>query len=155
MNSDEKNKGRINGAPNVVVDDAFLKKVEEAAAKGGGYGDIARTMGIGESTLRKHRKKAKALEEAIANGRAKAVRLVEDALFQDALTPGNTVAKIWWLKNRAPERWKDRHEVEAKVNVSLAEDLEEVHKKKAELQLKRQQDNTGGETGQVSVYVRH
>lgn len=154
MSSDEKNKGRINGAHNVVVDDAFLKKAEEAAAKGGGYGDIARTMGVGESTLRKHRKKAKALEEAIANGRAKAVRLVEDALFQDAMTPGNTVAKIWWLKNRAPERWKDKHEVEAKIGVGLPEQLEEVHKRDEKVQLERL-TKTETLTAQESKPVRH
>ena len=154
MNSDEKNKGRINGAPNVVVDDAFLKKAEEAAAKGGGYGDIARTMGIGESTLRKHRKKAKALEEAIANGRAKAVRLVEDALFQDAMTPRNTVAKIWFLKNRAPERWKDKHEVEAKIDVGLAEELVDVFKRDEEVQLKGLK-KTGVLPEQESESVRH
>lgn len=154
MSNDEKNKGKVNGAANVVIDDAFLQKAEEAAAKGGGYSEIARTMGVGESTLRKHRKKAKALEEAIANGRAKAIRLVEDALFLDALTPGNTVAKIWFLKNRAPDRWKDKHEVEAKVDVSLAEELVEVFRKDEELQLKRQQEPESL-TEQESEYTEH
>ena len=40
-----------------------------------------------------------------------AISEVEDALFSNALN-GNKTAQIFFLKNRAPERWKDMKTVE-------------------------------------------
>lgn len=40
---------------------------------------------------------------------------VEDALYQNALK-GNATAQIFFLCNRAPERWKNVHKVEAELN---------------------------------------
>jgi hypothetical protein len=36
---------------------------------------------------------------------------VESALFQNAMS-GNVTAQIFWLKNRKPERWNDKREIE-------------------------------------------
>ena len=147
-------KGRVPGKGNVTIDEAFLKKVEELAAKGCSCIAIANALGIAESTFHKHKKKEAAVREAMKLGQGKAVLEVESALFRDAQA-GNTTAQIFFLKNRCPEEWKDRHEVEAKVNVNLDEELNDARKRKEALQLKRQQDNTEGKNGQVSEYVRH
>jgi hypothetical protein len=57
--------------------------------------------------------------------------IVEDALFQNALK-GNITAQIFWLKNRAPDRWQDRVEnkiIEEKVNVDdLKKEISELIK---------------------------
>lgn len=39
------------------------------------------------------------------------IRVVEDRLYTDA-TNGNTTAQIFFLKNRAPKRWRDKREIE-------------------------------------------
>lgn len=38
--------------------------------------------------------------------------------------PADTTAAIFWLKNRQPDKWRDRKEVEA--NVNLGDELEEM-----------------------------
>lgn len=57
--------------------------------------------------------------------------IVEDALFNNALK-GNITAQIFWLKNRAPDRWQDRVEnkiIEEKVNVEdLKKEIQELIK---------------------------
>lgn len=146
-------KGRVPGKGNVIIDEEFLKKAEKEAAGGGSYTAIAHALGIAESTLHKHKKKETAFREALKRGQGQAIRKVENALFKDAVS-GGTTAQIFFLKNRCPEEWRDKHEVEAKVDVSLADDLEGVHKRYEELQLKRQQE-TEGITEPESEYIRH
>ena len=35
--------------------------------------------------------------------------MVENALFKNAIE-GNTTAQIFWLKNRRPDKWRDKRE---------------------------------------------
>lgn len=46
-----------------------------------------------------------------------AAEQVEDALFQSAIN-GNTQAQLYWLKNRAPKRWRDARGVDVQVEVT-------------------------------------
>ena len=39
---------------------------------------------------------------------------VENALLQSALA-GNTTAQIFWLKNRRPDKWRDKMEVKTET----------------------------------------
>lgn len=48
------------------------------------------------------------------NGKQKKVTKVKK------LIPGDTTAQIFWLKNRAPELWNDRREIDAHVSDDLA-----------------------------------
>nr|MDT0251545.1 hypothetical protein [Endozoicomonas sp.] len=146
-------KGRVPGKGNVIIDEEFLKKAEKEAASGGSYTAIAHALGIGESTLHKHKKIATALREALKRGQGQAIREVENALFKDAVS-GVTTAQIFFLKNRCPEEWRDRHEVEAKVDVSFTEQITAVRKRDEEEQLKRQQE-TEGMTEPESEHIRH
>lgn len=50
------------------------------------------------------------LRASIKEARLSADDLVETSLFQMALE-GNHVAAIFWLKNRQPERWRDKREL--------------------------------------------
>ena len=42
---------------------------------------------------------------------------IENALFKSALD-GNVTAQIFWLKNRRPDKWRDRQE--SKVDLTEA-----------------------------------
>lgn len=70
---------------------------------------IAHNMGISKDTLYRWLKLSSDISDAIKKGKEVTDYLVENALFTSALT-GNVVAQIFWLKNRKPEKWKDKVE---------------------------------------------
>lgn len=69
---------------------------------------IAKKIGISRSTLNVWRGKFSDLADTLKIGKETADYLVEESLFKDALTPGNTVAKIYWLNNRRPDKWSNK-----------------------------------------------
>jgi transcriptional regulator with XRE-family HTH domain len=72
---------------------------------------IAERLGISRKTLWTWRGKYSELESAMRQGKEVADYAVESALFQNAMG-GNVTAQIFWLKNRKPERWNDKREME-------------------------------------------
>lgn len=52
--------------------------------------------------------------EAELQAEETAAEKVEDALYQSAVN-GNTQAQLYWLKNRAPKRWRDARSVDVEV----------------------------------------
>ena len=99
---------------------------------------ISKNMGIAYSTLREWKKKYSALEAALKKGKEVVDYEVESALYKRAIgyeveeekiyiqeiegkttkrkeivkkhIPGDTIAQIFWLKNRRPDEWRDRRE---------------------------------------------
>jgi len=49
------------------------------------------------------------LAEAIKKGKHKGLAVITNALF-DKAKGGDTTAQIFYLKNRAPDEWKDRRD---------------------------------------------
>ena len=90
-------------------------KVEMFAAQGLTIGQIADCLDIGRSTLYSHMGGKAELKDAVKRGRAKGVGTVTNSLFQSA-KGGNVTAQIFYLKNRQPDKWRDRrhHEVTGK-----------------------------------------
>ena len=107
---------------------ALCRKVEKLAAGGRTEKEIAESIGIGYSTLQKKKTEFKEFIGAIKKGQAKAISAVENSLFLEA-TDGNTTAMIFFLKNRNPEFWKDRHEVEHSGEVGLADCLKKARER--------------------------
>ena len=64
---------------------------------------------VNQATFWKWRQKSKPLDERVLEILNSRTQTVEDALFSNAVK-GNVTAQIFWLKNRAPDRWKDRYE---------------------------------------------
>ena len=85
-------------------------KVEQLAAQGLGPSQIARALGISWDTYNKNKKRSSELSEAIKRGEARGLAKVSNSLFKSA-NEGNVTAQIFYLKNRAPEEWADRQEV--------------------------------------------
>jgi len=103
--------------------------------------EIAADLSVAVSTVNKWISEHEALQEAIEQGRSCSDTLVEESLYKRATgykvvkrktiittdsngkplpakietseeeVPPDTVACIFWLKNRAPELWRDRQEV--------------------------------------------
>ena len=84
-----------------------LQLLEEWSTQGLYIKDIAAKMGISVTTVYDWMNKDPKIAAAIKKGRDKSIDMVENALFKSAIN-GNVTAMIFYLKNRAPERYKDR-----------------------------------------------
>lgn len=129
-----------------------LIKLEGWARDGLTDKQIAKNMGITESTLYEWKKKYSEFSESLKKGKEVVDRLVENALLKRALgyeytetkekreggvltevtktvkeVVPDVTAQIFWLKNRKPDFWKDKPEGNA--NEEALERLDEVLKK--------------------------
>ncbi len=89
--------------------------------------EIATNLGIGETTFYKIIKEHPEVSEVLKKGKEVIDYQVENALLNNALN-GNTTAQIFWLKNRKPEKWKDKVDVENKQDTETLQKLDEVLK---------------------------
>lgn len=115
---------------------------------------VAKKMGIGRSTFSEWLLEYTELVEALEEGRDYADRQIENALYKSAMgyeyveetevnvgkgkmeidkrvikTQAPSVnAQIFWLKNRQPDRWRDKQEIDNKhsgtINVVFDEETE-------------------------------
>lgn len=113
---------------------------------------IAAELGIAESTLYKWASENPEFSECINEGRESADAMVEAAMFRKAIgctitetrmigapngnggvTPAkvekvtrevlpDTAACIFWLKNRQPDKWRDKREYEHQITDEMQED---------------------------------
>lgn len=93
-----------------------LQLLEEWSTQGLYIKDIAAKMGVSVSTAYDWMNKNPEIAAAIKKGRDKSIDMVENALFKSAIN-GNVTAMIFYLKNRAPERYKDR--VDNNINTDV------------------------------------
>jgi DNA-binding XRE family transcriptional regulator len=99
------------GPKPMEFDEVMLKKIESLAAQGLTKTQIAQAIGIHRATLSKKKSENHEIDDAIKRGEAKGLATITNALFQSA-REGNITAQIFYLKNRAPDEWKDRHHIE-------------------------------------------
>lgn len=95
------------GRPPFEITEDVIKKVESLASQGLTKEQIARVLGIAYTTLNEKSKQFSEFSEAIKSGQAKGVATITNALFKSAKS-GQVTSMIFWLKNRAPDEWKDR-----------------------------------------------
>ena len=72
---------------------------------------IAKNKGIGERTLYEWKEKYPQISQSLKKGKEVVDYQVENALLFSALE-GNTTAQIFWLKNRRPDKWRDKQKEE-------------------------------------------
>ena len=70
---------------------------------------IAKNLGISKTTLENYKREHVDFLTALKRGKEVVDYEVENALLKKALM-GDTTAMIFWLKNRRPDKWKDRKE---------------------------------------------
>lgn len=68
---------------------------------------IAHNIGITAKTLYEWKNKFCKIREALKSGKEVVDYQVENALLNKALA-GDTTAQIFWLKNRRPDKWRDK-----------------------------------------------
>ncbi len=68
---------------------------------------IAHNCGISAKTLYEWKNKFSKICEALKKGKEVVDYQVENALLDKALG-GDTTAQIFWLKNRKPDKWRDK-----------------------------------------------
>lgn len=115
--------------------DEFAEQARKLCALGATAPDLANFFGVAVSTVKLWQVEHKAFSDALKVGKSVADRMVEQSLFRRALGyehdevdirvvgtklvktplrkhyPPDTVACIFWLKNRKPKDWRDKHEV--------------------------------------------
>lgn len=115
--------------------------------------DLAKAFGVNVSTVERWKKAHPDFNDACTAGKAIADELVERSLFERATGyampaqkffqhegtvivqdyteryPPDTVACIFWLKNRQPKLWRDKHELDVPGLGDLAEALQAARKR--------------------------
>lgn len=134
-----------------------LLKIEGWARDGLTDEQIAQNMGIAYSTFRSWRDKFSAISAVLKKGKEVIDRQVENALLKRALgyeyeevkekfeggvltertvtkkeVVADTTAQIFWLKNRKPDRWRDKPGYEDTSELDRLDDILKGLKKNAE-----------------------
>ena len=87
--------------------DGGLTLLEGWAREGLTNEQIAHNMGISLTTLKAYRNAYPSISATLKKGKEVVDFEVENALLQKALN-GDTTAQIFWLKNRRPDKWRDK-----------------------------------------------
>ena len=112
---EQKTKGKP-GRKKIVID---AEQVEMLASQGLGIMDICRSLNIGWDTINKNRKRKKEISDALERGKAKGMKVATFKLMEQ-IHEGNFQAIQFYLKNRAPDDWSDRQEVNHNINLKEA-----------------------------------
>lgn len=84
-----------------------LLRIEGWARDGLTDKQIAHNIGISQATLYEWKKQFPELSDTLKKSKDVVDRMVENALFKNAIE-GNTTAQIFWLKNRKPDKWREK-----------------------------------------------
>ena len=84
---------------------------------------IAQKIGISRKTLIDWKNRFRDICDTLKKGKEVVDYQVENALLESALD-GNTTAQIFWLKNRRPDKWRDRQKEDA--DTATLEKLDDI-----------------------------
>jgi hypothetical protein len=139
MKDKKTNKG---GRPS-KFDTINLKQVEILAKKGFTDVEMSQFFEITQQTFNNWKKKHKEFFESLKDWKKSSDALVEKSLFERATGyeheedkifnangtplvvptikhyPPETTAGIFWLKNRQPDKWRDKQEIEGNLNLTV------------------------------------
>jgi len=92
-----------------------LSQIEAWCRNGATDKDIAEKLGIGYRTLYEIKNKHPQFAQTLKRTKDIVDDEVENALYEQAIS-GNTTAQIFWLKNRRPEKWREKQETDVKFS---------------------------------------
>lgn len=84
-----------------------LGEIADWVRNGATEREIAERLGVAMSTFCEYKREFSEFSEVLKKTRDAVDGEVENALLQNALN-GNTTAQIFWLKNRRPDKWRDK-----------------------------------------------
>src|SRR3989304_852539 len=98
---------------------ANLKKkatetIVSSLSKGSSLVKACKGADVDVSTFWRWRQASKELESKVETILESRIQIVEDALFANA-AKGNVTAQIFFLQNRAPNRWQDKRNIDFKA----------------------------------------
>lgn len=93
------------------ITDEGLTLIEGWAREGLTDKQISAKIGISEVTLNDWKNRFPKFSKSLKKGKDVVDFEVENALLNSALD-GNTTAQIFWLKNRRPDKWRDKQKEE-------------------------------------------
>jgi len=138
------------GGAKTLYKEEFVERAHDMTLLGATNEDLARVFGVNTTTIWKWRKAHPRFENAIREGKEYADAKVTKSLFQRAMGytvpeqvvkvvsgeivtvnieknyPPETLAIIFWLKNRRPDLWRDRVEQNTNVKISKTDPLDEL-----------------------------
>ena len=97
---------------------------------------ISRNLGISKVTFYKYKASCSELSELLKRSKEVVDYEVENALYKSAIA-GNVSAMIFWLKNRRPDKWKDKKEP---MEVELMRKELQLRERKLELEEQKLKD---------------
>lgn len=95
-----------------------LEEITDMAAKGWTRSEIAKELKINRSTLQRYMNEHQELKDALKTGDDEVVENLEGALYRAAME-GNIAAIIFALKNKAPNKWREKIHQELSGSVGL------------------------------------
>lgn len=106
-----------------------LEEIKDWVRNGATDEEVARKLGISQRSFYEYQKEFLQFSQSLKETKEKVDSEVENALLQNALK-GNTTAQIFWLKNRRPDKWREKQtevkceEEDKAISVTLSiEDL--------------------------------
>jgi hypothetical protein len=102
-------RGRPTNYPEMVK--PRLDEIETWASQGWTRREISSALGINNASLHRYMNSYKELSDALKAGDSEIVANVQAALAKKALG-GDVTAMIFFLKNKDPEHWRDKHQLE-------------------------------------------
>ena len=91
---------------------------------------ISRNLGISKVTFYKYKASCSELNELLKKSKDVVDYEVENALYKSAIG-GNVSAMIFWLKNRRPDKWRDKRE---HSEIELMKKVLQLRERKLELE---------------------
>lgn len=92
--------------------------VQSWAIEGATDEQIAKNIGIAKTTLYEWKKKYPDFAAALKKGKLVVDAAVEGALLKAAMS-GEAWAVCFWLKNRRPDKWRDKPDTESNTNLTI------------------------------------
>ena len=96
------------------------ERILGAFSAGADWAMAARLISTSRMTLRRAVEADSPLAERVEDARAQADDVVIHSLYTKATVGKDTTAMIFWLKNRRPDEWRDRRELNLTADVKTA-----------------------------------
>ena len=104
------------GRKRIKFDDETLEKIENWAGKGLSESQIADLLNCSLSTIARNKRNNDKFGIALKTGKARAIAAISNKVYENALE-GKENSAFFFLRNRDPENWSDRQEVNHNINL--------------------------------------
>ena len=104
------------GRKRIKFDEETLEKIENWAGKGLSESQIADLLNCSLSTIARNKRNNDKFGTALKTGKARAIAAISNKVYENALE-GKENSAFFFLRNRDPDNWSDRQEVNHNINL--------------------------------------